>query len=94
LRYRTFGHCFRAVHLFPDSNSRAAEHHCQERKVWDPEKRVKETTPWRWTGSPPAFRMNNIWEEMTLWKKVGTVFAALFVGASGIAFMAARLQGG
>jgi uncharacterized membrane protein YdjX (TVP38/TMEM64 family) len=31
--------------------------------------------------------MNNIWEEMTLWKKVGTVFAALFVGASGIAFM-------
>jgi hypothetical protein len=27
-----------------------------ERKIWDPEKRVKETTPWRWTGSPPALQ--------------------------------------
>lgn len=38
-------------------------------------------------GTELYVRMNNIWEEMTLWKKVGTVFAALFVGASGIAFM-------
>lgn len=31
--------------------------------------------------------MNTIWEGMTPLKKIGTVFAALFVGASGIAFM-------
>ncbi|CAG8906100.1 unnamed protein product [Penicillium egyptiacum] len=38
-------------------------------------------------GTELYVRMNKIWEEMTLWKKIGTVFAALFVGASGIAFM-------
>ncbi|OQE42986.1 hypothetical protein PENCOP_c003G02158 [Penicillium coprophilum] len=38
-------------------------------------------------GTKLYHRMNKIWEEMTLWKKIGTIFAALFVGASGIAFM-------
>lgn len=32
-------------------------------------------------------RANKMWEEMTLWKKIGTVLACLFVGASGIGFM-------
>ncbi|KAJ5206228.1 hypothetical protein N7491_003151 [Penicillium cf. griseofulvum] len=38
-------------------------------------------------GTKLYYRINKIWEEMTLWKKIGTVFAALLVGASGIAFM-------
>ncbi|CAI7571347.1 unnamed protein product [Penicillium glandicola] len=38
-------------------------------------------------GTELYHRMNKIWKEMTLWRKIGTVFAALFVGASGIAFM-------
>lgn len=38
-------------------------------------------------GTELYVRMNTIWEGMTPLKKIGTVFAALFVGASGIAFM-------
>ncbi|KAF4767960.1 hypothetical protein N7455_012433 [Penicillium solitum] len=38
-------------------------------------------------GTELYVRMNMIWEGMTPLKKIGTVFAALFVGASGIAFM-------
>ncbi|CRL21152.1 SNARE associated Golgi protein [Penicillium camemberti] len=38
-------------------------------------------------GTELYVRMNTIWEGMTTLKKIGTVFAALFVGASGIAFM-------
>ncbi|KAJ5971974.1 uncharacterized protein N7479_001892 [Penicillium vulpinum] len=38
-------------------------------------------------GTQLYHRMSKIWEEMTLWKKIGTVLAALFVGASGIGFM-------
>lgn len=38
-------------------------------------------------GTAMYHRMNQIWEEMSLWKKIGTVFACLFLGASGIGFM-------
>ncbi|KGO37704.1 SNARE associated Golgi protein [Penicillium expansum] len=38
-------------------------------------------------GTELYVRMNTIWEEMTLLKKIGTVLAALFVGISGIAFL-------
>ncbi|OQD90814.1 hypothetical protein PENANT_c001G08991 [Penicillium antarcticum] len=38
-------------------------------------------------GTELYHRMNTIWEEMTLPKKILTVIASLFVGASGIAFL-------
>ncbi|KGO64174.1 SNARE associated Golgi protein [Penicillium italicum] len=38
-------------------------------------------------GTELYVRMNTIWEEMTLLKKIGTVFAALFLGVSGLAFL-------
>ncbi|CAI7580945.1 hypothetical protein PCG10_010507 [Penicillium crustosum] len=38
-------------------------------------------------GTELYVRMNTIWEGMTPLKKIATFFAALFVGASGIAFM-------
>ncbi|KAJ6099631.1 hypothetical protein N7467_001166 [Penicillium canescens] len=38
-------------------------------------------------GTELYHRMNTIWEEMTLPKKIATVIASLFIGASGIAFL-------
>lgn len=38
-------------------------------------------------GTELYHRMNQIWEEMSLWKKIGTIFACLSVGALGIGFM-------
>ncbi|KAI3260377.1 hypothetical protein CBS147309_7484 [Penicillium roqueforti] len=38
-------------------------------------------------GTELYVRMNKIWEGMSLWKKIGACFAAIFLGLSGIAFL-------